>query len=139
MDTNIRPIDTKTEAIKAMARALAEIGYTRDDQASDVSPADALYATRAMIRRYAELGDMSACFEFITEASPATDKGLITKLTDAMFGDQSDAEALVSCLCIRARWYGESFIPEALDMLDSASEIARDRKVDQDIDERKSA
>lgn len=137
MDTNIRPINTRHEAIKAMARALADLGHTRDTDADRINANHATFAVRAMIQRYTELDDMAACFEFITEASAATDSGLMTKLTDAMLGNRDEAIALSTCLCTRARWYGELFIPEALEMLDSAGEIERDRRVDLDIDERK--
>ena len=137
MDRNITPIDTRHEAIKAMAKALSDMGYTRDVDPDDVSPGDAMYAVRAMIRRYAELDDMSSCFEFLTEGSPGTDQGIITKLTDAMDGDSSLNAALGSCMCTRARWYGEGFLTEALDMLDSADEVARDRHIDQQIKQRK--
>jgi hypothetical protein len=47
MDTNIRPIDTRREAIKAMAGALTDLRYTRESEASDVKPSDAVYATGA--------------------------------------------------------------------------------------------
>jgi len=131
-------IDTRHEALKAMAGALADAGYTRDDDAAAVTPADAAHATAAMIATYTQLGDMSSAFEFITEASSATDEGLIKKLVEAMVGANAQALCdLADCMTVRARWYGDNFLPEALDMLDSASEIERDRAVDMAIDERK--
>lgn len=138
MERSTTEIDTRHEAIKAMAGALADAGYTRNDSAESVTPNDAMDAASAMIKRYADLGDMGSAFEFITEASSATDKGFIGDLTGFMdYGDRSDAFTLADCMTTRARWYGESFLPEALDMLDSRSEIARDRAVDMAIDERK--
>lgn len=139
MDPNIKPIDTRSEAIQVMAWALEDLGYTRDSDPREVTPRDVMEATRPMIRRYLHHGDLSACFEFITEGSRTTDEDLINKLTDAMLGNRIELEALGVCLCTRARVYGESFLQEALDLLPSASEIQRDREADHAIDERKSA
>lgn len=131
--------DSRHEAIKAAADTLAEIGYTRDSDLCHMHQSEVAAVARAMILRYVDLGDTSSAFEFLTEASAATDEGFLRKLADVILGGSAYQTAFAHCAETRARWYAESFIREALDLLPSASEIERDRKIDMDIDERKSA
>jgi hypothetical protein len=136
MDRSIRPIDTYHEAIKAMAGALSDMGYTRDSDYPE--PADIRAAVGAMLEKLADLQDFSFAFEFITEGRVFADSRIIRGLAECMSRpSQSASEGLANELVTRARWYGDSYLEEAMAMLDSASEIEQDRKVDQDIDERK--
>lgn len=154
MDPNIRPktpyevagelrreqaADSRHRALKAMAGALSEIGYTRDNEATEVTGPNAMYATAHMMKSLLESGDDSFLWEFISEpGGRGTDRCLFGLIIDHMIAPAPERARLVGetipTLC---RWYGESFLQEALDMLDSASEIERDRKVDQDIKARK--
>ena len=139
MDTNTRPIDTRHEAIKALAAALGDMGYTRDSEPGDVTGHDARYATGMMLHEIARQSDWPFAWEFVTEAG-GTGKNLMHFIASAMVTPSPVCDETVAAIVLqRARWYGESFIPEALAMLDSASEIERDRHVDEQIDERKAS
>ncbi|MFW6024061.1 MAG: hypothetical protein ACOC8P_00400 [Dichotomicrobium sp.] len=136
MDPSIRPIDTRHEAIKAMAGALADLGFTRGGEQPE--PPDVIAASSAALAKLRDVQDFSFAFEFIAEGSIFSDSRLINALAEYMaHPTDKAARAIADELTSRARIYGESFIDEALDMLDSASEIERDRKVDQDIKQMK--
>ena len=139
MDRNITPIDTRHEAIKAMANALHDIGFAGDSDPTSITVADVRYATGRMISRLVDLKDEGFLFEFLTEPGGwGTDASMFGTIADYMVRGNPDYQQLIAdTIATRARWYGESFIPEALDMLDSASEIARDRQVDEQIKQAK--
>ena len=155
MDSNIRPktpieraveqrrqqtADSEQAFINAMARALRDSGYTRDTDADDVEPADERYAVGAGLTALVSLEDWSFLTEFITESGGGlSDRAMFDALACFMLhpSDES-AWRFVGAASTRSRWYGESWLQQALDMLDSADEIARDRYVDEQIDERKS-
>ena len=137
MDTNIRPIDTRHEAIKALAAALGDMGYTRDTEPGDVTQHDARYAIGMMLHEIVRHGDWSFAWEFVTEAG-GTGMNLMHFIASAMTAPSPVCDETVAAIVLqRARWYGESFIREALAMLDSADEVARDRWVDEQIDQRR--
>lgn len=134
-------VDSEQAFIQAMATALRDADYTCDTDADDVEPADERYAVGAGLKALVSINDWSFLTEFITESGgPKNDRAMFDALADFMLrpSDES-AWRFVGAASTRARWYGESFLQEALDMLDSASEIERDRQVDMAIDERKSA
>lgn len=130
-------MNNRDEALKTMAHALAEMGYTRDSDPSEVNGPDALAATGAMIKRLIELRDESFLFEFLTESGGwGTNSSMFSILADYMITPVPIYPGLLADhLACRSRWYGERFIPEALELLDSKAEIARDFAIDQDIDE----
>lgn len=131
-------MDTRHEAIKAMADTLADLGYTRDSERPE--PPDMIQAASAALEKLREEMDFSFAFEFITEGSVFSDSRLIHALFLYMRHPSDPlSRSLADELTSRARIYGESFIDEAIELLPSASELERDRQVDQQIDERKSA
>lgn len=140
MDTPIRrrEIDTRHEGIKAMAQALADMGYHRGDNPTLVRTEQCHSATAAMIERLVELEDITFLSEFLTEASDLMISALMRCVAQHMYqcshATSTDIAALLSTQC---RQYGERFLEEALDLLDTRAEVERDRQVDQAIDQQK--
>lgn len=132
--------DSEQAFIRAMADVLSGLGYTRDNDQSDVWATSARYAIGHGIKALVEAGDRSFLGEFLSEGSEHSERAIFNALADFMIqpSDQAAFEA-ADAIARQARWYGESWLQRALDMLPSASEIQRDREVDQAIDERKSA
>lgn len=155
MDPNIRPktpyevadelrreqaSDTRHEAIKAMADELARCGFTRDNTAQQVDAHSLSLATAAMLERLIQLGDIGFLLEFETEAPDNFISARYRQIIDGKrTGQRGCATSLMAIETTACDEYAKGFLSEALDMLDSASEIARGRKVDQDIKARKEA
>ena len=155
MDSNIRPktpieraveqrrqqtADSEQAFIQAMADALGEIGYTRDTTPDQIGHDDIRLAIGRGLKALVIAGDWSFLGEFLSEGGKDSDRAIFMALSDFMIAPSvATANNAANVLARTARWYGESWLQRALDMLDSASEIARDRQVDEQIDERKSA
>ena len=119
MDTNIRPIDTRHEAIKAAANKLAEFGCTRDVDTCNLHQSEVAAVARAMILRYVDLGDTSSAFEFLTEASAATDEGFLRKFADVILGGSSEQTAFAQA----------EDLYNTLRSIDDVSESARQKRL----------
>ena len=131
-------MNTRTEAIKAMAEALNDIGYTRDTDPEDVTHADARYATGMMLHEIVRHQDWAFAWEFVTEHG--TGETLLHFIASAMTVPSPTCDETIAHIIQQtARWYGEKFLPEALAMLPSADEIQHGQHIDQQIDERKMA
>ena len=138
MDKNITPIDTRAEAIRAMADALQDMGYTRDTDPDDVTEHDARYATGMMLHEIIRHQDLAFAWEFVTEHG--TGETLLRFIASAMTAPSPTCDETIAHIIQQtARWYGEKFLPEALAMLPSADEIQHGQHIDQQIDERNMA
>lgn len=140
MDTSIKPIDTRREAIRAMADALAGMDYTRDDLDKPIRPKDTLNASGQMLLAIAKMRDAGFAREFLTEVSDDAVLSATRLLALYMMG-HGDALECMDAFSRNARWYGEEFIKEALsaETMPSADEIARGRHVDEQIKQAKEA
>ena len=138
MDRNITPLDTRHEAVKVLSHELFLYGYTRDSDPRDVTQSILVYAAGRMIRRLVNLGDISFANEFLIESGcEQTHESWLMACAEDMNCAPSARPSEIACQ--RAGWYAGGFVQEALDMLDSADEVARGRHVDEQIDERKAS
>ena len=136
MDRNITPIDTRHEAIKVLRDELSLHGFTRDSEPREVSQSILVSAAGRMVRRLVNLGDISFANEFLIESGcEQTHERWLMACAEDMVCAPSPRPSEIACQ--RAGWYAGGFVQEALDMLDSASEIERDRHVDEQIKQAK--